>query len=77
MLIREGLSSKALSPTSICGPVRMLAVVSAENSRSVLSTIASRSGVKLRLAVESSFEGDGVFLSLDLAFLSNCSGFDM
>jgi len=55
----------------------MLAVVSAENSRSVLSTIASRSGVKLRLAVESSFEGDGVFLSLDLAFLSNCSGFDM
>ena len=49
MLMGASLSSKALSPMSIAGPVQILAVVGAENSQGVLLAMASNSGVKLRL----------------------------
>ena len=47
--MRAGLSSNPLSSTLTIGPVRMLVIVGAENSRRVLLAIASNSGVKLRL----------------------------
>jgi hypothetical protein len=47
--MRAGLTSKALSPMSITGPVQMLAVVGAKNSRRVLLAMASKTGAKLRL----------------------------
>jgi hypothetical protein len=47
MLINVGFSSKFCSISAV-GPVRMLAIVGAENSRSDLSTIASNSGVKFQ-----------------------------
>ena len=49
MLMRAGLSSNPLSPTLTVGPVRMLAVVGEENSRSVLLAMALNSSVKLHL----------------------------
>jgi hypothetical protein len=49
IFMRAGLSSNPLSPTLVFGPVQMLAVVGAENSRRVLSAVASNSGVKLHL----------------------------
>jgi hypothetical protein len=39
-----------MSPMLITGPVRMLAIVRAENSGRVLSAMASKTGVKLRLS---------------------------
>jgi len=49
MLMRAGLSSKALSPMLIAGLVWMFTVVGVENSWRVLSAMASKTGVKLRL----------------------------
>jgi hypothetical protein len=46
-LMRAGLSSNPLSPTSNAGVVRMLDIVGVENSRRVLLAMASNSGVKL------------------------------
>ena len=73
MLMRAGLSSNPLSPTLTVGPVRMLAVVGAENSRRVLLAIASNSGVKLRLIWLSYDFKAGTFLSLALVLLINAS----
>ena len=79
MLIRAGLSSKEWSPVATAGPVRILAVVGAEKSRSVLA-ISSKSGSRLRTTVESSDvdvdspEFGGVFLSPCLDFLRIPSG---
>ena len=66
MLMRDGLSSNPLSPTLTVGPVWMLAVVGAENSRRVLSAIASNLGVKLHLIWLSSNSKAETFLSLAL-----------
>jgi hypothetical protein len=52
MLISADLSSKAASPTTTVGPVRMLSGVGAEYSRKDLFAITSNVGVKL-CAVES------------------------
>ena len=74
MLMRAGLSSKALSPMLIAGPVWILAIVGAENSWRVLSAMASNSGVKLhliRLFFNSKAE---TFLSLALVLLINALG---
>jgi hypothetical protein len=51
MFMRASLSSKPLSLTLIAGPIRMLAVVEAKNSRRVLLAMASKAGVKLRLCL--------------------------
>ena len=64
MLMRAGLSSNPLSPTLTVGPVRMLAVVGAENSRRVLLAMASNSSVKIRLTWLSSDPKAETFLSL-------------
>jgi hypothetical protein len=77
MLMGTGISSKALSQMLIAGPVRMLAVVGAENSRSVLSAMASNSYVKLRLVRLSSKVDARTFLSLALVLLINSSGSSM
>jgi hypothetical protein len=78
MLIKAGFSSKALSLISTTGPVRMLTVVGAENSRSVLLAMTSNSSVKLCLIVESSeTEGDRVFQRLDLALMNSISKLSM
>ena len=74
MLMRAGLSSNPLSPTLTVDPVRMLAVVRAENSRRVLLAMASNSGVKLCLIWLSSDYKAGTFLSLALVLLINVSG---
>ena len=62
MLMRAGLSSNPLSPTLTVGPVRILAVVGAENSRRVLLAMVSNSSVKLRLIWLSSNSKAGTFL---------------
>ena len=49
ILMSAGLSSNPLSLTLTVGPVRMLAVVGAENSWRVISAMTSNSSVKLRL----------------------------
>ena len=67
--MRAGLSSNPSSPTLIVGPVRMLAVVRAENSWRVLSAIASNLGVKLRLIWLSSDSKAETFLSLALVLM--------
>ena len=72
--MRAGLSSNPLSQTSTVGPVRMLAVVGGENSRRVLSAIASNSGVKLRLIWLSFDSKAETFLSLALVLPINASG---
>ena len=74
MLMRAGSSSNPLSPTLTVGPVRMLVVVGAENSRRVLLTMASKTGVKLRLVWLSSNSKARTFLSLALILLINASG---
>jgi hypothetical protein len=73
MFIKASLSSNPLSPTLISSPVRMLAVVGAENSRRVLSAMASNSSVKLRLVWLSSESKAETFLSLSLVYLINAS----
>ena len=73
MLMRVGLSSNPLSPTLTVSPVRMLAVVEAENSPRVLLDMASNSGVKLRLIWLSSNFKARTFLSLALVLLINAS----
>ena len=73
MLMRVGLSSNSLSPTLTISPVRMLAVVGAENSRRVLLDMASNSGFKLHLIWLSSDSKAGTFLSLALVLLINAS----
>jgi hypothetical protein len=50
MLISAGLSSNDFSMSTI-GPVRMLSVVGAKNSRSDLLAMASNSGVKLEICL--------------------------
>ena len=77
MLMRGGLSSNPLSPTLTVGPVRMLAVVGAENSQKVLSAMASNSSVKLHLICLSSDSEAGTFLSLALVLLINALGSSM
>ena len=72
--MRAGLSSNPLSPTLTVGPVLMLTVVGAENSRRVLLVIASNYGVKLRLIWLSLDFKAGTFLSLALVLLINDSG---
>ena len=71
--MRAGLSSNPLSSTLTVGPIRMLAVVGAENSRRVLSAMALNSGVKLRLIWLSSDNKAETFLSLAFVLLSNAS----
>jgi hypothetical protein len=66
MLIKAGLSSNLLSPTFTVGPVLMLAVVGAENSRTNRSAMASKSGVNLLLNWLISNEVVGAFLSFAL-----------
>jgi hypothetical protein len=74
---RASLSSNPLSPTSIAGPVRMLAVVGAENSWRVLLAMASNSGVNLCLIWLSSDYKADTLLSLALVLLSNAFGSSM
>jgi hypothetical protein len=74
MLMRAGLSSNPLSPTSTVGSVQMLDVVGAENLRRVLLAMASDSEVKLRLIRLSSDSKADTLLSLALVLLSNASG---
>ena len=74
MLMRAGLSSNPLSPTLTVGPIWMLAIVGAENSRRVLLAMASNSGVKLCLIWWSSDSKAKSFLSLALVLLINASG---
>jgi hypothetical protein len=60
-----------LSLVLIVGLVRMLAIVGAENSRGILSAMASKTGVKLHL-VWLSFDSKAKnFLSLSLVLLNN------
>ena len=66
MFMRAGLSSNPLSLTLIAGLVRMLVVVGAENSRTVLSGKALKTGVKVCLVWLSSNSKAGTFLSLAL-----------
>jgi hypothetical protein len=75
MLMRAGLSSNPLSFTLTVGLVRMLAVVGEDNSQRVLSAMASKTGVKLRLVWLSSDYKVETFLSLALVLLINASGF--
>ena len=77
MLMRAGLSSNPLSPTSTIGPIRALAVVGAENSQRVLLAMASNSGVKLHLIWLSFDSKAKTFLSLALVLLSSASGLSM
>ena len=49
MFMRLGLSSNARLVVLSVGPVRMFSVFGAENSRRVLSAIASETGVELSL----------------------------
>ena len=49
MLMRLGLSSNSRLSVLSVGPVRMFSVLGAENSRRVLSAIASETGVELPL----------------------------
>ena len=49
MLMRLGLSLNSRLSVLSVGPVRMFSVLGAENSRRVLSTIASETSVKLPL----------------------------
>jgi hypothetical protein len=63
-----------LSLTLTFGPIRMLAVVRAENSRRVLSVMASNSGVKLCLIYLSSDSEAETFLSLALVLLIKAFG---
>ena len=65
------MSSSPLSPTLTVGPLRMLAVVGAENSQRVLLAMASNLGVKLRLIWLSSDFKARTFLSLALVLLIN------
>ena len=74
MLMTADLSSKALSPMLIAGPVRMLPVVGAENSQRVLLAMDSKNGVKLGLVWLSSDSKAETFLSLALVLLINTSG---
>ena len=74
MLMRAGLSSNPLSLTLTVGPVRILAVVGAENSRRVFLARASNSGVKLHLIWLSFDSKAETFLSLALVLFSNASG---
>ena len=67
------MSSNPLSPTLTVGPVQMLDVVRAKNSRRVLLAMASNSGVKLCLIWLSSDFKVGTFLSLALVLLINAS----
>ena len=71
--MRAGLSSNPLSPILIVGPIQMLAVVGAENSRRALSAMASKTGVKLCLVWLSSDSKARTFLSLALVLLINAS----
>jgi hypothetical protein len=73
MLMRAGLSSNPLSPTSTAAPVRMLVVVGAENSQRVLLAMASNSIVKLYHIWLSSNSKVDTLLSLTLVLLSNAS----
>jgi hypothetical protein len=77
ILMRAVLSLSPLSPTLTVGPVWMLAVVGAENSRRALSAMASNSSVKLCLIWLSSDSKAENFLSLALVLLSNASGSSM
>ena len=70
-------SSNLLSPTLTIGLVRMLAVVRAENSRRVLSAMASNTSVKFCLIYWSSDSKAETFLSLALVLLINASGSSM
>ena len=74
MLMRDGLSSKPLSPTLVVGLVWMLAVVGAENSQRVLLALASNSSVKLCLIWLSSDSKTRTFLSLTLVLLIKAYG---
>ena len=74
MLMRAGLSSNPLSPTMTLDPERMLVVTGAENSRRVLSAMASNSGVKVHLIRLSSDSEAGTFWSLALVLLINALG---
>ena len=71
--MRVGLSSKALSPMLIAGPIRMLAVVGEDNSWRVLLAMASKTGVKLHLVWLSSDSKARTSLSLALVLLINAS----
>ena len=64
--MRAGLSSNPLSPTLVVGLVWILAIVGAENSRRVLSAMASKTGVKIYLVWLSSDSKAETFLSLAL-----------
>ena len=72
--MRAGLSSNPLSPTLTVGPIRMLAIVGAENSWRVLLAMASNAGVKLHLIWLSFYFKAETFLSLALVLLINASG---
>jgi hypothetical protein len=65
------LELESVVSTLVSGPVQMLAVVGAENSRRVLSAMALNSGVKLRLVRLSSDSKAKTFLSLALVLLIN------
>ena len=72
MLVKASLSSNPLSPTLTVDLVLMLAVVGAENSRSVLLAMVFNTGVKLLLIWLTS-GGEGL-LNLVLVFLNKASG---
>jgi hypothetical protein len=73
ILMSVGLSLNPSSPTLTLGPVWMLAVVGAENSRRLLLAMASNSGVKLHLIRLSSNSKADILLSLALVLLSSSS----
>ena len=81
MLISPGLSSK-LPSIFAAGPVQMLSVVGAENSRIDLFAMTSNSEDKFRVKLRRSSwldeascrSVDDLFLSLALIFLNNASG---
>ena len=73
LLMRDVLSLNLLTLTLTVGLVWMLVVVGAENSRRVLSAMASNSDVKLHLIWLSSESKAKTFLSLALVLLSSAS----